>query len=69
MKIQDHVSVHPEDNNNISYWTRKWGVSPRQLNDAILDTGSINIAELRAYLKKRVYAPGFWQLLRTKFIH
>lgn len=69
MKIQDHVSVHPEDNNNISYWTRKWGVSPRQLNDAILDTGSINIAELRAYLKKRVYVPGFWQLLKTKLIH
>ncbi|MES2681421.1 MAG: DUF3606 domain-containing protein [Bacteroidota bacterium] len=51
MKIQDNL-VHPEDNSNVSYWSKKWGVSIRQLNDAILYTGSLNPVRLREYLKK-----------------
>jgi hypothetical protein len=51
MRVQQNL-VHPEDNNNVNYWTKKWGVSIRQFNDAILDTGSLNPALLKEYLKK-----------------
>jgi hypothetical protein len=51
MKIHDNL-VHPEDSSNISYWTKKWGVSIRQLDDAILYTGSLNPVRLKEYLKK-----------------
>lgn len=51
MKTQDHTLIHPEDSSNIHYWTKKWGVSNRQLNDAILDTGSLNPSRIRDYLR------------------
>lgn len=54
MKSQDNL-IHPEDNSNINYWTRKFGVSIHQLNDAILYTGSLNPGKVREYLKKDVW--------------
>ncbi len=64
MKAKDTL-IHPEDSNNILYWTKKWGVSARQLSDAILHTGSVNPACLKEYLKHDIwyYAP-FFGLLR-----
>lgn len=47
--------VHPEDSNSIVYWTRKWGISSRQLIDAILHTGSVNPVRLKEYLKKDIW--------------
>jgi hypothetical protein len=52
MKIQDTTLIHPEDKTNIHYWTKKWGVSNNQLNDAILYTGSLNPGRIKEYLKK-----------------
>ena len=70
MKTQDTEFIHPEDINNLNYWTKKWGVSARQLNDAILYTGSLNTTRIKNYLKKDLwyYSPvlGFWKLLKTK---
>ncbi len=31
------------------YWANRWGVTIPQLNEAILETGSVNIVVLRAY--------------------
>lgn len=64
MKAKDTL-IHPEDNSNILYWTKKWGISTRQLSDAILHTGSVNPVQLKEYLKRDIwyYAP-FFGLLR-----
>jgi hypothetical protein len=73
MKTQDTHYIHPEDLSNLNYWSKKWGVTSRQLTDAILNTGSIRTAELKAYLRKNVYyySPllGIWKLIKAKFIH
>lgn len=64
MKTQDK-QVHPEDKANVVYWSTKWGVSIRQLNDAILATGSLNAMRLREYLKKDTwYKMPFFGLTR-----
>ncbi len=64
MKVKDTL-IHPEDSSNILYWTKKWGISARQLSDAILHTGSVSPARLKEYLKQDIwyYAP-FFGLLR-----
>lgn len=70
MKIQDHSLIHPEDTNNIHYWTKKWGVSTRQLNDAILYTGSLNPQRIKNYLHQNSWQQlllnGFARLFRAK---
>lgn len=69
MKAKDTL-IHPEDNNNILYWTKKWGISSRQLSDVILHTGSVNPVQLKAYLKRDIwyYAPlfGLLRVLKIK---
>jgi len=70
MKTFDADFIHPEDTNNLNYWTKKWGVSLRQLNDAILYTGSLNTERVKDYLKKDIwyYSPvlGLWKMIKTK---
>jgi hypothetical protein len=70
MKAKDTL-IHPEDSSNVLYWTKKWGVSARQLRDAILHTGSVNSMQLKEYLKKDIwyYAPyfGLLRVLKIKF--
>lgn len=70
MKIQDHSLIHPEDNNNIHYWSKKWGVSTRQLNDAILYTGSLNPHRIKDYLRRdswqQLFLNGFIKLFKAK---
>lgn len=45
--------IHPEDQNDLAYWTRKWGVNVRQINDAILETGSVRLEDIRNVLRKK----------------
>jgi hypothetical protein len=70
MKTQDTTLIHPEDSTNIHYWTKKWGVSTRQLNDAILYTGSLNPVRIKEYLRKnswrRSVAIAFVKLFKAK---
>ena len=49
----DTTIIHPEDSSNIHYWSKKWGVSNSQLNDAILNTGSLNPVRVKEYLRTR----------------
>ncbi len=54
MKFFSHkiTELHPESIVELQYWSNKWGISIRQLNEAIVDTGSTNISFLKAHLKK-----------------
>lgn len=69
MKAKDTL-IHPEDSSNTLYWTKKWGISTRQLSDAILHTGSVNPDRLKKYLKRDAwyYAPfsGLLRLLKIR---
>lgn len=73
MKTQDTQHIHPEDQSNLQYWSKKWGITSRQLTDAILDTGSIRTTDLKEYLRKKVYLSsslfGIWTIIRNKFSH
>jgi hypothetical protein len=44
--------AYPNGTIDTVYWSKKWGVSPNQINDAILYTGSLNPMRLKAYIKK-----------------
>lgn len=50
--IQKNTELHPESIVELQYWSKKWGITIRQLNEAIVDTGSTNIPYLKAHLKK-----------------
>ncbi len=51
----DLYYIHPEDTANVNYWARRWGVKPKELYDAIIDTGSLSIAHVKNHVKK-----SFW---------
>lgn len=45
--------IYPSDNDQVIFWTKKWGISAKQLNDAILETGSVNVKEIKHYLCRK----------------
>lgn len=54
--------IHPEDQNDLAYWTRKWGVNTKQINDAILETGSIRLVDIKNVLRRKgsLWSMSFW---------
>ena len=49
---QHPKELHPESMADLQFWSKKWGITVRQLNEAIVDTGSTNISFLKSHLKK-----------------
>lgn len=47
------LTIHPEDQNDLAYWTRKWGVNAREINDAILETGSVRLEDIKNVLARK----------------
>jgi hypothetical protein len=52
MNTQDNTYIHMEDVDDVNYWANKLGISRHALNEIILQTGSIYIKEIVAYIKK-----------------
>ncbi|MEO6304904.1 MAG: DUF3606 domain-containing protein [Bacteroidia bacterium] len=54
--------IHPEDNNDLNYWTKKWGVNVNQINHAIIETGSVNLQVIKDVLRKKgeISSLSFW---------
>jgi ABC-type branched-subunit amino acid transport system substrate-binding protein len=44
--------VHPEDEKSLLHWSRRFGVTVAALNEAILQTGSLDAQKLKEYLKQ-----------------
>lgn len=40
-------------NERMNHWTRKWGITKTQLNEAVLETGSINIKLVKKHLVRK----------------
>ena len=45
--------IHPEDKNDLAYWTKKWGVNVRQIDNAIIETGSVKLEDIKNVLIKK----------------
>ncbi|MBA2612169.1 MAG: hypothetical protein H0U95_09370 [Bacteroidetes bacterium] len=45
--------IHPEDKTDLIYWTKKWRVNVRQINDAILETGSVKLKDIKNVLRRK----------------
>ncbi len=52
-KTDKHELIYPENSNQVCFWTKKWGITVKQLNDAIIETGSINVSEIKKYLTNK----------------
>ena len=61
-----HTSyINPFETKDIEYWTRKWDITPSELYNAILETGSSNVNTLKKNLKGK----GLWLFPMGKIIH
>ena len=49
----DQQYVHPEEEGNVRYWSKKWGVSPSDLHRAIIETGTLNAGALKEKVHER----------------
>lgn len=47
--MEDRI-IYPGETLQMAYWTKRWGVSSAQLHEAILETGSLRVKEIREYL-------------------
>ena len=45
--------IYPYESSQVNFWARKWGIAPSQLQDAIIQTGSLRRKVLREYLEKK----------------
>lgn len=45
--------IFPNGQSDMAYWTKKWGVDPIQINNAILETGSVNLQVIKNVLIKK----------------
>jgi hypothetical protein len=54
--------IYVGDNADLAYWTKKWRVNAQQINEAILETGSVNLKDIKNVLKKkgRLNRISFW---------
>lgn len=55
------IFLHPEEPGNLEYWAAKWGITVKQLSEAIVDTGKLNISEIKSHLiKKKLVKSNAW---------
>jgi len=52
-KNMENNIIYPGEAAELNYWTRKWGVSRMELHEAILQTGSLQVKEIKGHLKKK----------------
>lgn len=48
---KNNNSVYPTE--QFFYWLNKWGISSKQLSEAIIETGSIDADRIREFLVKK----------------
>ncbi len=53
MNPMKRAVIHPEDYSDLVYWTKKWGVSIKQIHTAILETGSLKPRDIKNTLNKK----------------
>ena len=56
--------IYPGDREQVQYWTRKWGITKEQLNEAIIETGSISSERIKNHLVSKGIIFSFFGLLK-----
>ncbi|MBA3665358.1 MAG: DUF3606 domain-containing protein [Bacteroidetes bacterium] len=51
--LHDNQVIYPCERKQINFWAKKWGIRAQELNEAILETGSIKRKVLKSYLEKK----------------
>ena len=59
------TQLQPWDVQQMTNLVRKLNISPKELNDAIIDTGSLDINYIKAYLKRKSAALLFQKLFNA----
>ena len=49
---QDRSKINTKETYEVSYWTKKWDITPQQLTGAIRATDSTSVKKVEEYLKK-----------------
>lgn len=49
---RDRIKINTHESYEVSYWTKKWLISPQQLRGAVRATGSSSVKEIEQYLRK-----------------
>jgi uncharacterized protein DUF3606 len=52
MTKQEDIRINIKQNHEVQYWSRKWGISPLQLESAIKAAGSNVAKDVEEYLKQ-----------------
>lgn len=63
MTHRNNEVIYPGDRDQVYFWTRKWGISGDQLNEAIIETGSIRIRDIKKYLIRKGFIFSIFHLL------
>lgn len=50
---RDRSRINTSETYEVSYWTRKWEITPKQLVDAIKHVGSTSVQKVEEYLKRK----------------
>jgi len=56
--------IYPWEKDEVNSLVRKWNISVPELNDAILETGSINRRVIRRYLEQKGVILSFRKLMK-----
>ena len=53
--FKKNTVLHPENSGELLTWSRKWNITIQELGRAIVETGTVNIHELRRYIRRNKY--------------
>jgi hypothetical protein len=56
--------IYPGDREQVYFWTKKWRVTDGQLNEAIIETGSIQVKVIKNYLAEKGLVFSFPHFIR-----
>jgi hypothetical protein len=50
-----NIFIYPGEDTQVEFWTKRLGVTRAQLHEAILETGSLKVPEIKKYLRKKKF--------------
>jgi hypothetical protein len=62
---KSEILIYPGETDLVNFWTKKWGITVTQLNEAILETGSVNATEIKKYFTRKGLLPSFSSIVNS----
>jgi hypothetical protein len=50
VQLKDKQAIDFYNDSNVTFWTRKLNITPQQLTDAVINTGSLYIVDIKKYI-------------------